>query len=124
MAKTIRDYTFRYRGSMKTAMQSLPIGNGDIGANVWLSEDGRVHFLLSKTDAWSELYRLLKTAHAVLTVDPCPFADGADFALSMEEGLLTISAGENRPAGICRRPCPLRADPFEHGDPRGRGPAL
>ena len=47
MAKTIRDYTFRYRGSMKTAMQSLPIGNGDIGANVWLSEDGRVHFLLS-----------------------------------------------------------------------------
>ncbi len=94
MAKTIRDYTFRYRGSMKTAMQSLPIGNGDIGANVWLSEDGRVHFLLSKTDAWSELYRLLKTAHVVLTVDPCPFADGADFALSMEEGLLTISAGE------------------------------
>ena len=86
MAKTIRDYTFRYRGSMKTAMQSLPIGNGDIGANVWLSEDGRVHFLLSKTDAWSELYRLLKTAHVVLTVDPCPFADGADFALSMRKG--------------------------------------
>lgn len=93
MAKTIRDYTFRYRGSMKTAMQSLPIGNGDIGANVWLDEDGRVHFLLSKTDAWSELYRLLKTAHVVLTADPCPFGDGAEFALSMADGLLTIRAG-------------------------------
>lgn len=93
MAKTIRDYPFRYRGFMSGAMQSLPIGNGDIGANIWLSEDGRVHFLLSKTDAWSELYRLLKTAHVVLTADPCPFSDGAEFELSMADGLLTISAG-------------------------------
>ena len=92
MAKTIRDYDFRYRGSMKTAMQSLPLGNGDIGANVWLSEDGAVHLLMSKTDAWSELYRLLKTAHLVLTADPCPFADGADFDLSLADGILTVSS--------------------------------
>lgn len=92
MTKTVRDYAFRYRGRMKTAMQSLPVGNGDIGANVWLAEDGRLHFLLSKTDAWSELCRLLKTAHLVLSVDPCPFADGAAFELSIEDGLLTVSA--------------------------------
>ena len=92
MTKTIRDYAFRFKGSMKTAMQSLPVGNGDIGANIWLSEDGAVHFLLSKTDAWSELGRLLKTAHLVLTLDPCPFSAGADFELDLADGLLTIAA--------------------------------
>ncbi len=44
------------------ARGSMPIGNGDIGANVWVEPSGDVVFYISKTDAWSENARLLKLA--------------------------------------------------------------
>ena len=54
IADRIKNYSFKYFGLMDDAMQSLPIGNGDIGANVWLAkEDGDVHLLISKTDSLS-----------------------------------------------------------------------
>ena len=88
--KKIDDYSFKYSGVMEDAMQSLPLGNGDIGVNVWLSDEGDIHLLFSKTDSWSELYRLLKPAHAVLKLNPCPFSNGADFDLSIADGTLRI----------------------------------
>ncbi len=91
----IHDYAFKYFGVMDDAMQSLPIGNGDIGANVWLSKESDIHVLVSKTDSWSELYRLLKPAHAVLKMQPNPFAGGAHFDLSIANGTLDISCGNN-----------------------------
>jgi len=93
MNKSIEDYSFRYSGVMKDAMKSLPLGNGDIGVNVWLSPDGNLHLLLGKSDSWSELYRLLKPAHVVLNMTPCPFENGADFNLSIADGTLIVSAG-------------------------------
>lgn len=88
----IEKYSFHYSGVMDNAMKSLPLGNGDIGANVWLSQDGKLHLLISKTDSWSELYRLLKPAHAVLDIAPSPFKNGATFDLSIADGILKLSA--------------------------------
>ena len=45
MNRDVSDYPFRFSGTMRDAMQSLPVGNGDIGANIWLSPDGDFHFL-------------------------------------------------------------------------------
>ncbi|MBQ9714108.1 MAG: hypothetical protein IJV83_02170 [Clostridia bacterium] len=84
-------YAYRYFGKMENGMQSIPLGNGKIGVNVWISSDGAVHFLLSKGDCWSELYRLLKPAHLVLKTTPNLFAEGAQFALSIADGILTVS---------------------------------
>ena len=39
---------------------SMPIGNGDIGLNLWVEEGGDLLFYISKTDSWSENGRLLK----------------------------------------------------------------
>ncbi len=78
---------------MTDAMQSLPLGNGDIGANVWLSPDGDLHILLAKSDSWSELYRLLKPAHVVLRTEPALFASGAEFELNIADAVLTVSGG-------------------------------
>lgn len=36
---------------------SMPIGNGDIGLNVWVERDGDLNFYISKTDAWSGIGR-------------------------------------------------------------------
>lgn len=92
MNKSVSNYSFKYFGTMEDAMQSFPIGNGDIGANVWLSPDGVIHLLLSKTDAWSELYRLLKVAHVTMETEPRVFADGADFELNIAQGVLNIAS--------------------------------
>ena len=39
---------------------SMPLGNGDIGVNAWVEENGDLVFFISKTDAWSDCGRLLK----------------------------------------------------------------
>ena len=33
---------------------SMPLGNGDIGMNVWVEENGDLLFFISKTDSWSD----------------------------------------------------------------------
>lgn len=35
-----------------TSAQSMPLGNGDIGLNVWVEPGGDLCFYISKTDAW------------------------------------------------------------------------
>ena len=51
---------------------SMPIGNGDIGANVWAEEGGDVILLLGKTDAWDENSINLKLSRVRLRFSPTP----------------------------------------------------
>lgn len=95
VADRIENYSFKYFGVMDNAMKSLPLGNGEIGANVWVTPDGGVHFLISKSDSWSELCRILKLAHVELEIKPSPFKNGASFNLNIAEGTLDISSGNN-----------------------------
>ena len=44
----------------QNAAGSMPIGNGEMGLNLWVEEDGALLFYVSRTDAWSEICRLLK----------------------------------------------------------------
>ena len=37
-----------------TSLQSMPIGNGDIGLNVWVETNGDLLFYIGKTDAWGQ----------------------------------------------------------------------
>lgn len=32
---------------------SMPLGNGDLGLNVWVEKDGDLLFYISNTDAWT-----------------------------------------------------------------------
>lgn len=43
----------------------MPLGNGDIGLNVWVEDGGDLLFYLSKTDAWDENARLISSAEFV-----------------------------------------------------------
>lgn len=94
-ANRIEDYSFKYFGVMDDAMKSLPLGNGEIGTNVWVTPDGDIHLLLSKSDCWSELYRLLKIAHIAVSLTPSPFENGANFQLNIASGTLDIFNGKN-----------------------------
>jgi alpha-L-fucosidase 2 len=76
---------------------SMPIGNGDIGANVWVEPTGDFIFYLSKTDAWSgggPDPELLKLGRFRVRLDKPLFQEGATFRqeLDLKTGSITIHA--------------------------------
>ena len=76
---------------------SMPIGNGDIGANVWVEPTGDLIFYLSKTDAWSgggPDPELLKLGRFRVRLDKPLFQEGAAFRqeLDLKTGSITIDA--------------------------------
>jgi hypothetical protein len=47
---------------------SMPIGNGDLAANVWTEQNGGIVVLIAKSDAWSENGQLLKSQVARMSI--------------------------------------------------------
>jgi hypothetical protein len=74
---------------------SLPIGNGDLAANVWTESNGDIVLLLAKADAWSENGQLLKLGRVRVKLDPNPFAGATDFSetLQLESAEIQIKGG-------------------------------
>ncbi|MEN9468489.1 MAG: hypothetical protein RL630_222 [Verrucomicrobiota bacterium] len=76
---------------------SMPIGNGDIGANVWVEPTGDLIFYVSKTDAWSgggPDPELLKLGRFRVRLDKPLFQEGAIFRqeLDLKTGSIMIHA--------------------------------
>jgi alpha-L-fucosidase 2 len=47
----------------------MPLGNGETCANVWTEPDGSICLYIARTDAWSEIARLLKVGKARVRLD-------------------------------------------------------
>lgn len=91
-----------------TSAQSMPLGNGDIGLNVWFEKNGDLVFYISKTDAWGgELDAekddwmkqggvLMKLGAVRVSVDP--LTTGAPFKqiLKLRNGEIWAQAGEGK----------------------------
>ncbi len=63
--------------------QSMPIGNGDIGLNVWTETNGDLDFYIGKTDAWGDNVvannGLMKVGGVHVSLNPRPLVTGANF---------------------------------------------
>ncbi|MEY4054616.1 MAG: hypothetical protein RL034_1534, partial [Bacteroidota bacterium] len=72
---------------------SMPIGNGDIGANIWVDSSGTLQLYISKTDAYSEIGRILKIGKIAICTSPS-ILDGATFSqtLDIQTGSVIIKA--------------------------------
>jgi alpha-L-fucosidase 2 len=81
------------------AAQSMPIGNGDIGLNVWVETNGDLVFYISKTDAWNQDVPgdqgLMKVGRVRVSLNPSPLTPGAAFAqtLKLRTGEIQIQEG-------------------------------
>lgn len=75
----------------------MPLGNGDIAANVWTEPDGDILCYLAKNDAWDHLGRLIKVGRIRISLKPDLFDEG-DFeqTLSLEDASIVISNGTIR----------------------------
>ncbi len=76
---------------------SMPIGNGDIGANVWVEKGGDLLFYIGKTDSYSENVRLLKLGKLRVRFSPNPFEEGCTFKqeLDLRNGIISIRSSNN-----------------------------
>jgi len=83
---------------------SMPIGNGDIGVNTWVEQDGDLLLLISKTDAWSGIARLVKLGRMRVKLSPNPFVEGVRFrqTLKLRQGEIQIVAGPEESAAVIR----------------------
>ncbi len=91
----LSQYNVIWETPSKDSSGSMPIGNGDIGLNVWVEEGGDLLFYISKTDAWSENARLLKLGMVRVKLSPNPFEKGMPFkqTLKLRQGEIEIIGG-------------------------------
>lgn len=80
----------------QNAAGSMPIGNGEVGLNVWVEENGDLLFYIARTDSWSECNRLLKLGRIRVSLSPNPFAKGQPFRqeLKLRDGQIIITADD------------------------------
>jgi alpha-L-fucosidase 2 len=81
----------------KDENDSMPIGNGDLAANVWTEQNGDVLLLVAKSDAYTERGQLVKLGRIRLHIDPNPLADGHPFTqvLRLEDASIVLQSGKS-----------------------------
>lgn len=74
---------------------SVPMGNGNVGVNLWVEEDGDLLFYVARNDAWAEQMTLCKLGRVRLRLSPNPFRKGYPYrqALRLGMGQCRIEAG-------------------------------
>ncbi len=95
----MNNYNVTWDSPSSDSSGSMPLGNGDIGLNVWVEPNGDLLFYIGKTDAWSENARLLKVgrvrvrfaaADSQAAIPLVPFRQ----TLDLERGLIAIQMGD------------------------------
>jgi len=95
-ARTLSAHDVEWTSPSENAAGSMPMGNGEFGANVWVEAgSGDLMLLLSRTDAISEASRFLKLGRLRVTMTPRAFAADAPFRqrLNLEAGRIEIDMG-------------------------------
>jgi alpha-L-fucosidase 2 len=92
---SVNDVTWTTLGQNEN--DSMPIGNGDLAANVWTEQNGDLVLLVAKADAWSELGKLDKLGRVRIQLTPNPFVGAADFKqlLRLKDGSIEVTSGTN-----------------------------
>lgn len=89
----IGDVTWSTPG--QSSADSLPLGNGDIAANVWTEPTGDIVLYLAKNDAWDHLGRLIKLGRIRLRLTPGLTVAEGKFSqkLSLADASIVITGG-------------------------------
>ena len=79
----------------KNASDSMPLGNGALGINLWVEENGDLLFYLGRNDSLSEVSQLCKVGKVRISLSPNPFLAGAPLRqhLKLRDGVCEITAG-------------------------------
>jgi hypothetical protein len=77
--------------------ESMPLGGGDIGLNVWV-EKGDLYFYFSRSGTFDEHNTLLKLGRVKITLTPNPFKDNEGFRqeLVLKDGYVSIAQNNTK----------------------------
>ncbi len=89
---TLKNYNQIWTTQSKNASESMPLGGGDMGCNVWV-EEGSLYFYFSKSGTFDEHNTLLKLGRVKVELTPNPFRDNEGFKqeLHLEDGYILVS---------------------------------
>ena len=87
----VSDYNVVWDSPSENAAGSMPIGNGETGANFWVEPSGDMVFYISRTDAWSETGELYKLGRVRISTQPA-ITSANDFrqTLDLENGRINL----------------------------------
>jgi hypothetical protein len=78
----------------KDSFGSMPLGNGDIGLNVWIEPNGDLLFYVSKVDAFDANHLLPKLGRVRLRLEPALGTNEFRQTLVLRDGAIEVKAGD------------------------------
>ncbi len=94
----LEDHDVSWNSPSENHHGSMPLGNGDIGLNVWMEPSGDLCFYIGKTDSWGDDSRLLKVGKVRIKFTPSPVSADGDFSqtLKLKTGEIFISSAAGK----------------------------
>lgn len=89
----MEDYHIIWKTQSRNSSESMPVGGGDIGGNVWV-EENQVFMYLQQSGWFDENNSLLKAGRLRIQVEPNPFETNFEQELSPEKGCIEIRGSE------------------------------
>ena len=95
-SEALARYNVVWDSPSRDAAGSMPLGNGEVGLNLWVEPNGDLLFYIARTDAWSECNRLLKLGRVRVSLSPNPFTNAQPYRqeLKLGDGQVVISGGD------------------------------
>ncbi|MFZ0595799.1 MAG: DUF5703 domain-containing protein, partial [Flavobacterium sp.] len=93
----LENYNPIWNTQSKNASESMPMGGGDIGLNVWV-EKGDLYFYFSRSGTFDEHNTLLKLGRVKVTLTPKQFKDNEGFKqeLVLKDGYISIAQNNTK----------------------------
>ncbi len=94
-AGMLENYNVIWNSQSEKSPDSMPVGGGDIGLNVWVEND-ELFFYIGRSGTFDENNQMLKLGRVRIKLDPNPFGEDGDFRqeLKLRQGYVEI-AGKN-----------------------------
>jgi hypothetical protein len=80
--------------AIQGSFDSMPLGNGDVGLNVWVETNGDLMFYVSKVDAYDASHLLPKLGRVRLRTEPALDIKKLKTTLMLEQAAVEVIAGD------------------------------
>lgn len=92
--KNISQYNVVWDTPSEGSMGSMPLGNGDIGLNVWVEKNGDLLFYISKVDAFDFRHYLPKLGRIRIKMEPALQIEKFKQTLNLIDASALVEAGD------------------------------
>ena len=88
---SLDSYNVVWDSQSKNASESMPVGGGDVGLNVWV-ENNELLFYVGRSGTFDENNHMLKLGRVRISFEPGPFSENATFRqeLKLRQGYIEI----------------------------------